>query len=74
MYPAGPVTLPGLDDDREYRVALAAPTATVGGPGQSPLAWALDGVVLTGRALRLGGVQAPVLFPEQLVLLSATAL
>ncbi|TDT61724.1 alpha-galactosidase [Frigoribacterium sp. PhB116] len=73
-YPAGPVTLPGLDDDREYRVALAAPTATLGGPGQSPLAWALDGVVLTGRALRLGGVQAPVLFPEQLVLLEATAL
>jgi len=73
-YPPGPITLPGLDDDREYRVRLAAPTDVLGGPGQSPLAWALDGVVLTGRALGLGGVQAPVLFPEQLVLLEAVAL
>ena len=73
-YPPGPVTLPGLDDDRDYRVALSGPTAPLAGPGQSPLAWALDGVVLSGRALRLGGVQAPVLFPEQLVLIEAVAL
>jgi alpha-galactosidase len=70
-YPPGPITLPGLDDEREYRVRLASPTDVLGGPGQSPLAWALDGVVLTGRALRLGGVQAPVLFPERLVLIEA---
>ncbi|WP_235484113.1 alpha-galactosidase [Frigoribacterium sp. Leaf172] len=73
-YPPGPMTFPGLDDDRTYRVALAEPTDVLGGPGQSPLPWAVDGVVAPGRALRLGGVQAPVLFPESLVLLEVTAL
>lgn len=71
-YPPGPVTFPGLDDERSYRVALADPTATLGGPGQSALPWTLDGVVVPGRALRLGGVQAPVLFPESLVLIEVT--
>ncbi|MDY0892227.1 alpha-galactosidase [Frigoribacterium sp. CFBP9030] len=72
-YPPGPMTLPGLDDERMYRVALAEPTGALGGPGQSALAWAVEGVVVPGRALRLGGVQAPVLFPESLVLLEVTA-
>jgi alpha-galactosidase len=72
-YPPGPITLPGLDDDTTYRLALAAPTDTLGGPGQSPLPWALNGVTLPGAALRQGGVQAPVLFPEQLMLVTATA-
>lgn len=71
-YPPGPVTFPGLDDERSYRVALADPTATLGGPGQSALPWTLDGVVVPGRALRLGGVQAPVLFSESLVLIEVT--
>jgi alpha-galactosidase len=72
-YPPGPITFPGLDDDTSYRLALAAPTDRLGGPGQSALPWAVDGITLPGRALRSGGVQAPVLFPEQLVLVTATA-
>ncbi|MGG7507216.1 alpha-galactosidase [Plantibacter sp. YIM 135249] len=86
-YPAGPITFPGLDDARSYRVELAEPTAVLGGPGQSPLGWAAAGaagdavaaaaattpVTLSGRALRTTGVQAPVLFPEQLLLIDITA-
>jgi alpha-galactosidase len=72
-YPPGPITFPGLDDEREYRVALTAPTAVLDGPGQSPLSWTQQGVTLPGRALRLTGVQAPVLFPEQLLLIEVTA-
>ena len=72
--PAGRVHLPGLDPDASYEVRLAAPTAPLPGPGQSPLAWALDGVRTTGRALGTTGVQAPVLYPEELVLLEATVI
>ena len=71
-YPAGRVHLPGLDPDASYRVRLAAPTTSLGGAGQSPLLWALDGTRTTGRALATTGIQAPVLFPEELVLLEAT--
>lgn len=70
-YPAGRVHLPGLDPDASYRVRLAAPTTSLGGAGQSPLLWALDGTRTTGRALATTGIQAPVLFPEELVLLEA---
>ena len=73
-YPAGRVHLPGLDPDASYRVRLAAPTATLAGPGQSPLRWASDGARSTGRALGTTGVQAPVLYPEELVLLEATVI
>lgn len=68
-YPAGRVHLPGLDPEASYRVRLAAPTTSLGGAGQSPLLWALDGTRTTGRALATTGIQAPVLFPEELVLL-----
>lgn len=72
-YPAAPVTFPGLDDDRRYRVRLAEPTIVLAGPGQSPLPWTLEPVVLTGRVLATVGLQAPVLFPEQLLLIEFTA-
>ncbi|MHA7284493.1 alpha-galactosidase [Arthrobacter sp. TMS2-4] len=72
-YPAAPVTFPGLDEDRRYSVRLTEPTPELAGPGQSPLPWTLEPVVLTGRALSTQGLQAPVLFPEQLLLIEFTA-
>ena len=73
-YPPGPLAFPGLDDSRVYRVSLASPTTPLGGPGQSTLAWAEHPVALTGLALRTTGIQAPVLFPEQLRLIEFTAI
>jgi alpha-galactosidase len=43
------------------------------GPGQSPLPWAEQPITLTGRQLGAAGLQAPVLFPAQLVLLELAA-
>lgn len=73
-YPPGTITFPGLDDSRVYRVSLASPTAPLGGPGQSALSWVEHPVALDGRALRTTGIQAPVLFPEQLRLIEFTAI
>jgi alpha-galactosidase len=42
-----------------------------GTPSAYPLAWWNSGVELSGRALAVAGVQAPVLFPERLVLVHA---
>jgi alpha-galactosidase len=72
-YPPGPVTFPGLDDARVYRVSLASPLTSLEDAGQSTLAWAEHPVALTGRALRTSGLQAPVLYPEQLRLIEFTA-
>ena len=73
-YPPGPLAFPGLDDSRVYRVSLASPTTPLGGAGQSTLAWAEHPVALTGLALRTTGIQAPVLFPEQLRLIEFIAI
>ena len=73
-YPPGPLTFPGLAADTQYLVDLAVPEEGHPGNGQSPLAWlqaALDGAPLrlSGRALARAGVQAPVLLPEQTLLI-----
>ncbi|SKA87350.1 alpha-galactosidase [Agreia bicolorata] len=73
-YPPGTITFPGLDDDRAYQVSLAAPTTPLEGSGQSTLAWTEHPVHLTGRVLRTMGIQAPVLFPEQLRLIDIFAI
>ncbi|TYL53180.1 alpha-galactosidase [Agromyces mariniharenae] len=70
-YPPGRFTLPGLDADRRYSVRIAAGNVA-DGPGQSPLPWAEQPITLTGRQLGTAGLQAPVLFPAQLVLLELT--
>ncbi|WP_307086745.1 GH36 C-terminal domain-containing protein [Arthrobacter agilis] len=73
-YPPGPLTFPGLDPDTLYTVRPAVPEEGHPGNGQSPLAWlqsALDGVPLrlSGRVLAQAGLQAPVLLPEQTLLI-----
>jgi alpha-galactosidase len=67
-YPPGRFTLPGLAPDRTYTVRIAAGSVD-DGPGQSALPWAAEPIVLTGRMLGTVGMQAPVLYPGQLVLL-----
>ena len=67
-YPPGRFTLPGLDPERRYTVRVES-DGGIGGPGQSPLPWAEHPPTLTGRALGTAGLQAPVLYPGQLILL-----
>ena len=71
-YPPGRFTLPGLDADRRYAVRIVG-GSVADGPGQSPLPWAEQPITLTGRQLGAAGLQAPVLFPAQLVLLELTS-
>ena len=71
--PLGRVGLPGLDPDRRYRVRLQAPGDAVARVTRGAVSW-LDGVELTGRALKLVGVQAPILRPDESVLIRVTAL
>ncbi|WKK70376.1 alpha-galactosidase [Rathayibacter oskolensis] len=72
-YPPGRMTFPGLDPDTAYSVRLALVTSPLGGPGQSGLGWTERETVLPGRVLASVGLQAPVLDPEQLVVLALTA-
>ncbi len=69
--PPGPIQLPGLDDDSRYRLSPLAPGERVEGPGLKPLPWWTEGLSLPGSVLGQVGVQAPVLFPERLVLIHA---
>ncbi|MFH9867840.1 alpha-galactosidase [Streptomyces lydicus] len=69
--PAGRVRLPGLAPDAAYHLAPLPPGDRPEGPFTSALPWWEEGVTLPGRVLAEVGVQAPVLFPERLVLLEA---
>jgi alpha-galactosidase len=77
LYPTGPVRLPGLDPTRLYHLRPQPPGDV---PDGNAARWGIDlpwwtpqGVTLPGRLLESAGVQAPVLFPERLVLVRATA-
>jgi alpha-galactosidase len=71
----GRVRLPGLVPDRVYSVRPLAPGDRPAGPYHMELPEWMDegGVALTGRVLGEVGIQAPVMFPEQLTLLQLTA-
>ncbi|CAL9569811.1 Alpha-galactosidase [Streptomyces sp. enrichment culture] len=74
--PAGPVRLPGLDPHAVYRVRPQAPGDVPDGIahhwGIRLPWWSEEGVELPGSVLAEAGLQAPVLYPERLVLLRAT--
>jgi alpha-galactosidase len=76
FYPPGPVRLPGLAPDAVYHVRPQPPGEVPDGNahrwGRRVPWWTPGGVRLRGRALAGAGLQAPVLFPERLVLLRAT--
>lgn len=75
-YPPGPVRLPGLDADTTYHVRPQAPGDVIDGNASEwgvPLPWwTPEGITTSGRVLGAAGLQAPVLFPERLVLIRAT--
>ncbi|MDT0344239.1 alpha-galactosidase [Streptomyces litchfieldiae] len=77
LYPPGPVRLPGLLPDVAYHVRPLPPGDVPDGNAHRwgvPLPWwTEEGVRLPGRVLEDAGLQAPVLFPERLVLVRATA-
>ncbi|WP_309569141.1 GH36 C-terminal domain-containing protein [Actinokineospora sp. UTMC 2448] len=76
LYPPGPVRLPGLDPEATYHVRPLPPGDIADGNATDwgvPLPWwTPTGVTLRGRALTAGVLQAPVLYPERLVLIRAT--
>lgn len=61
--------LPGLDPARRYRLRVRT---EVGEPGRAQPPWCATGVELSGAALGRVGVAAPLLHPDQAVLLHAT--
>jgi alpha-galactosidase len=72
--PPGRVRLPGLAPDRVYDLRLLTPGQAMIGPYQvDPPDWIVAGVALTGRVLGELGIQAPVMYPEQLALLHLTS-
>ena len=71
-HPPGRFALAGLDPERRYTVRAPHPLPRILGPGQSPLAWAQDGVTLSGRTLMTVGLQRPILFPQHAILLELT--
>ncbi|WP_245834439.1 alpha-galactosidase [Streptomyces aidingensis] len=77
-YPPGPLRLPGLDPAARYHVRPQPPGDLPDGNAHHWGArlpwWTPEGVVLPGRALAAAGLQAPVLYPERLVLIRATRL
>lgn len=70
-YPPAPITLPGLDPHKHYRVRILHPGGEDPQPGQSPLAWAHQETVLTGQQLCTIGLRPPVQFPQQATIIEA---
>jgi len=70
-HPPAPITLPGLDADRRYRISIAVPADAGGYLAQSPLAWEADPVVLNGRTAAAIGLRPPVLLPQAAALIHA---
>jgi alpha-galactosidase len=70
-WPVGRLALPALDDDVSYRVRAVFPDGHVPAGAQPP--WLLDGVTLSGRILRLVGLEMPSLDPDRSVLFHVRA-
>jgi alpha-galactosidase len=70
-WPVGRLPLPGLDDDMRYRIRAVFPDGLVPAGAQPP--WLEDGAVLSGRVLRLIGLEMPSLDPDRSVLFQVDA-
>ncbi|WP_448205925.1 alpha-galactosidase [Azospirillum sp. sgz302134] len=69
-----PLTLPGLDDARRYRLTLPGPQAVPGfAPSEAQRRLAGEGVVASGALLRQVGLLLPEQAPESALLLHAEA-
>jgi alpha-galactosidase len=76
-YPPGTTALPGLDPDRVYHVRPQPPGELPDGNATAwgaVLPWCTGaGVRLPGRALAAAGLRLPVLYPDRVLLVRATA-
>jgi alpha-galactosidase len=76
-YPPGTAPLPGLDPRRVYHVRPQPPGDTPDGNAANwgaGLPWCTpQGVRLTGHALATAGLRLPVLYPDRVMLVRATA-
>ncbi len=69
-----PLVLPGLAEDRVYRVERVALPGERRGPTRTQPAWCLDGVEMSGAALAHVGLQMPALHPESALLIHLASL
>ncbi len=69
-----PLTFPGLDPHRRYRIEEVRPAGTPHYWQIEQTPWTVSGVELTGQALATVGVVAPILTSEQATLFEITAL
>ncbi|WP_167132730.1 alpha-galactosidase [Paramicrobacterium chengjingii] len=67
-WPPSAIRIPGLDPESRYRVTAVGPDAPRTVPPASPAWQRKEGIVLTGRALGLVGIQVPPLHPEHAAL------
>lgn len=72
-YPPGRVRMPELDPARRYRAQVVTPGGEHSDAGQSALAWAQNGVELTGRQLAVTGLRPPVQHPGRVTVVELTA-
>jgi alpha-galactosidase len=68
-----PLTFPGLDPDREYRVSEVRPAGDPHYWQIDPTPWVAAPVVLSGRVLAEVGLTAPILTSEQATLIEIVA-
>ena len=64
---------PGLDENRIYRVQAVYPAGEPKFIQRTQVAW-LEGVTLSGKALAQVGVRAPILYPENALLIEIEAI
>ena len=64
---------PGLDQSKSYRIGAVYPAGEPKFIQRTQVAW-LDGVTLSGQALAQVGVRAPILYPENALLIEIEAI
>lgn len=69
---APPLRISGLDDDIDYRIGLVELGAAPTGPTKQPMAWPAS-PVLSGRHLRVVGLEMPLLHPESAMVVTLDA-
>lgn len=67
------LVFPGLDSESKYRVRAVYPAGEPKFIQRTQVAW-LEGVILSGRALAQVGVRAPILYPENALLIEIEAI
>jgi alpha-galactosidase len=64
---------PGLNPDQSYRIRAAYPAGEPKFIQRTQVSW-LEGITLSGKALQQVGVRAPILYPENALLIEIEAI